>query len=532
MAIDAIAVAAKLRPAMRDRVRIALLMWSIALGGCAALPPLPPRAETSAISDWATSDLGRTALASLPEPTRSGFRILPVPSAAYETRLALAALAQRTLDVETFVLASDDTGRYLLGALRDAALRGVRVRLLVDDLHTEGTDPMLDAFAAFPNVEVRLFNPFPAGRDAYATKMLASLGDFGRVNHRMHNKAYIVDNAWAVFGGRNLGDEYFMRAREGNFVDLDVLAAGPVVRELSRSFDAYWNSAFAYPFGDIRAPRGSPAERRGNFDQLLAATALPPADETVPARLQKYIDAPSDLARGMVALVAGDATVYVDPVDKAAGTRVADRAGTVRAGISNEMRGADREVFVVSPYFVPGDLGMEAMTGLRARGVHLRLLTNSLAATDEPLVHAGYVRYRADMLRIGVEIFELSPGMSRHLHRLGRFGDSLGMLHAKIVVIDRRRIFIGSMNLDGRSERYNTELGVLIDSADLAQDFLAMMDYETSAYRLQLDPAGARVQWLIRDGDEVLILDEEPEASFWRRLEIQLLGPLVPEGWL
>lgn len=224
--------------------------------------------------------------------------------------------------------------------------------------------------------------------------------------------------------------------------------------------------------------------------------------------------------------------MYVDPVDKAAGTRVADRAGTVRAGISNAMRSADREVFVVSPYFVPGDLGMEAMTGLRARGVHLRLLTNSLAATDEPLVHAGYVRYRTDMLRIGVEIFELSPGMSRHLHRLGRFGDSLGMLHAKIVVIDRRRIFIGSMNLDGRSERYNTELGVLIDSADLAQDFLAMMDYETSAYRLQLDPAGARVQWLMRDGDEVRILDEEPEASFWRRLEIQLLGPLVPEGWL
>ncbi len=210
---------------------------------------------------------------------------------------------------------------------------------------------------------------------------------------------------------------------------------------------------------------------------------------------------------------------------------MADRAGTVRAAIGAATRAAQREVFVVSPYFVPGELGMQAMQLLRERGVRLRLLTNSLAATDEPAVHAGYVVYRKPMVKIGVEVYELSPVLAREQRRLGRFGESSGVLHAKIVVVDHARLFVGSMNLDSRSERYNTEVGVLIDSPALARDFLAMMDFESSTYRVRLADNG-ELQWVQRSGDAERVHDHEPEVGLLRKLGSRLLGALLPHEWL
>ena len=469
-------------------------------------------------------------MASLQPPLSAGFQLLPVASAAYETRLALAGLAERSLDVQTFIFNADDTGRYLLDALRAAAVRGVRVRLLVDDLNTPGTDAMLAGFADEANVEVRLFNPFVNGRSSLVARLLQSLHELDRVNHRMHNKLFIADNALAVFGGRNTGDEYFMRAKGGNFVDFDVLAAGAVVPALSRSFDDYWNSAYAYPVRAIvrSDARLSDAEFRRQFTNVEP----PPLDETIPVRLQRFAGAPAQLAAGRLDLIAAEGIVQADPVDKIAGTRLGDRAGTVRDFVAKVMRSARKEVFVISPYFVPGELGMEAMRTLRAAGVSLTLLTNSLAATDEPMVHGGYLRYRREMLEIGVQIFELSPSLSRKAGELSRFGSTNGALHAKIIVVDRERLFVGSMNMDTRSERYNTELGVLMESPALATEFLDLIRFRGSAYRLRLAGADHHVEWVTGEAEGERVLVDEPEAGAWLQLKARVLGNFVPEGWL
>ena len=510
--------------------RCAVSLTIAGLAACGSLPELVRAPPSHAIDDPAATTLGRVAAASLRPPLPSGFQLLPVASAAYETRLALANQAERTLDVQTFIFSADDTGRYLLDALRAAALRGVRVRLLVDDLNTAGTDAMLAGFAAEPNVEVRLFNPFLYGRSPLAARLLQSLPELARVNHRMHNKLFVADNALAVFGGRNTGDEYFMRARGANFVDFDVLAAGAVVPALSRSFDDYWNSAYAYPVRDI--VRGDGRLSDAEFRRQFTNVEPPPLDETIPVRLQKFAGAPAQLAAGRLDLASAEGVVQSDPVDKIAGTRMDDRAGTVRDFVAGVMRSARKEVFVISPYFVPGELGMEAMRTLRASGVTLTLLTNSLAATDEPMVHGGYLRYRKEMLEIGVQIFELSPSLSRQAGELSRFGSTNGALHAKVIVVDRTRLFVGSMNMDTRSERYNTELGVLMESPALANEFLDLVHFKGSAYRLRLAGPDRHVEWVTGDSAGEKVLLDEPEAGPWLQLKARVLGDLMPEGWL
>lgn len=512
------------------RTRCVAISACIALAACASLPVSVDAPPSHAIDPSTATALGRVAAASLSAPAGSGFQLLPVASAAFETRVALANQAERSLDVQTFVFDADDTGKYLLDSLRAAAARGVRVRLLIDDLNTAGTDALLAGFACEPHVEVRLFNPFANGRSSLSARLLESLHELDRVNHRMHNKLFIADNALAVFGGRNTGDEYFMRAKRGNFVDFDVLAAGAVVPELSRSFDAYWNSAYAYPARAVI--RGLAPVTDAEFRRLLGPVEPPPLDETVPMRLSKFTGAPAQLAAGRLDLIPAEGIVRADPVDKVAGTRLRDRGGTVRDFVASVMRSAHHEVFVISPYFVPGELGMAAMRELRAAGVDLVLLTNSLAATDEPMVHGGYLRYRRDMLEIGVKIYELSPSLSRQANELSRFGGTNGALHAKIIVVDRERLFVGSMNMDTRSERYNTELGVLMESPALAASFLDLIHFKASAYRVRLAGEDRHLEWVSGEGEFEKIWRDEPEASPWLQFKARLLGGFVPEGWL
>ena len=514
--------------------RLAVLLSCLALCACAGLPARDLAGDHAShalpAQTAATTTLGHTATASLTPPAPSGVQMLPVASAAYATRLTLAQLATRSIDMQTFELHADDTGKYLLTALAQAAARGVRVRLLVDDLHTIGTDDLLSAFAAVENVQVRLFNPFMRGRSSLPLKLLGSLNELGRINHRMHNKLFVADNAFAVFGGRNTGDEYFMRSTRANFVDLDMLGAGAVVQDLSRSFDTYWNSEHAFAIDAIIAPANSAEQRRAKFSMLAADAQAPPPDATVPQRRSKYTTAPGEIAAGRVTLLPTAAEVRADPVDKAGGTRVADRAGTVRAFIGDAMGSAEEEVFVVSPYFVPGEIGMRVTQRNAARGVKLRLLTNSFASSDEPSVYSGYLRYRKQMVEAGVEVHELSPEFARERGRLGRFGASFGALHAKVVVIDKARLFVGSMNLDGRSERYNTELGVMIDSPELAAEFLGMMDFASSAYRVRLNPDKNALEWVRGDTQEVLA--DEPGITAWQNFKAHVLGALIPEDWL
>ena len=509
-------------------------LFLLALGGCASLPPhdsigaapsfAPPPDSAAPLATMTREAVGSTG--------KSGFKLLPLAASAYETRLELVRLAVHSVDMQTFVFRGDATGRRLLVAFRDAAARGVRIRLLVDDLHSDGAEQLLSDLAAFANVDVRLINPFVRARGSSMAKLFTSLDELRRVNHRMHNKTFIADNAIAVFGGRNMGDDYFMRAEEGgNFVDLDVLGAGPVTHALSRSFDQYWNSAYAWPIDTIVSPAGSLEGRRERFNEAVKELPSLEPDLEVPQRLARYASAPGELRAGHLSLSVANAEVFADPVDKLGRSNVDDRSGTVRDRIGYAMGQAHSEVFVVSPYFVPGDIGMQVIRRNRARGIRLRLLTNSLAATDEPAVHAGYVAYRAPMIEAGVEVYELSPVLTQRARKLGRFGTTLGALHAKIIAIDGMRLFIGSMNLDGRSERYNTEVGVLIDSEPLTHEFQEMMDFRSSSYLVRPGPGG-HLQWVAsQDGIET-VLDAEPEVSMWRVLVSRILGGMLPRDWL
>jgi putative cardiolipin synthase len=460
---------------------------------------------------------------------------MPVGATALRMRLDLIARAQRSLDIQTFAFQNDRAGTEIACALEAAATRGVRVRLLIDDLNTAGTDELLLGLDAHPNIDLRLFNPFVLGRSSLGARLIQSWADLGRVNHRMHNKLFVADNSIAIFGGRNIGDDYFMLADGVNFVDFDVLGAGRVVRELSASFDDYWNSEYAYPVASIVGAAG-PAPIRpcvlADISHPGPASAAAQLETQLPVRMEKYTRAPAQLAAGRLQLVAANDEVKGDLTDKIAGTRLGNPEGTVRAFIGGLMHVAEREILVISPYYVPGKESMAWIRKLSANGVKMTLFTNSLAATDEPLVHAGYLRYRKDILELGVEIFELSPTLARRASGLAELGESLGRLHAKVIVVDRTDLFVGSMNLDTRSERYNTELGVLMKAPALANDFLDLLEFEASAYRVRLNPQTREVEWVQGSGADEKVLTSEPETSAWLRFKVRLLGAIVPERWL
>ena len=499
---------------------------ALILTGCAGLPPRGTEIASHALSDGADTALGRTVQRSMPPGYGSGFQLLPDASQSYQKRLDMIDHAQRSIDLQTFLLRADNTGHDMVRALSDAGARGVRVRVLIDDLNTAGTDEMLLALAAAPNVQVRLFNPFVNGRSSLAARVIESLPILGRMNHRMHNKLLVADNAVAIFGGRNLGDDYFSRAAAMNFVDFDVLGAGKVVRDLSLGFDDYWNSEFAYPLAALVASRSAlaaTAASKSNHDANASSAALD-------SRRQGAAEA--DLATDWLRLTGAAAEVKTDRLDKIAGSRLEDPSGTVRAYIGDLMHAATREILLITPYYVPGKESMQAIRKLRAAGVRLRVLTNSLAATDEPMVHGGYLRYRRELLELGVELYEMSPTHSIRLGDPRPKENSVGSLHAKVIVVDRTKLFVGSMNLDVRSERYNAELGVVLDSPELAAQFLQLMDFAGSAYQLRLNPKDQRVEWVAPEGAEQRVFTSEPEASWWLQLKAQLLGPLIPEGWL
>ena len=507
----------------------------LVLTGCAGLPErrsieIP---VSSAIVPSAESRLAITAHQALVRAaSASAFRLLPIGTVTYETLIELIAQARQSLDIQTYVLHGDASGALLLRSLRDAAARGVRVRMLIDDLHADTAEQLLSDVAAFEHVEIRLVNPFVRMRGSPAAKMASSLNELSRVNHRMHNKLFVADNALAVIGGRNIGDRYYMRATEGcNFIDLDLLAAGAVVDQMSASFDAYWNSDFAWPIDAIVIPSGDRAARRSNFDLAVSSLVMFPPDQGMPERLQRYAAVPEELRSGVLELTGAEAEVVADPVDKLDGTRINSREGTVRAFIATAGLSAKNEIFTISPYYIPGKIGIESLRQNHRSGVRHRVLTNTLASTDVPVVHAGYLAYRREMLDLGMEIYELSPTFARQEQALGRFGASCASLHMKAIVFDQADVFLGSLNLDGRSEQYNTEIGVMLRSTALTREILSLVDFESSAYRVEVGPTG-QLRWVNRRQGFETILDEEPEAGAGRSLMSRILGLMIPHDWL
>jgi putative cardiolipin synthase len=526
------------RFALHARAIAGGLLAAVALGlaGCGTLPSNTGRTDTSALPPNPDSPLVKMALASQPAPDQTGVRLMPLGAFSLDTRLQLAQRASSSLDVQYYQFENDPTGRLLMTALRDAAVRGVRLRLLVDDLYTTNSDPLLRGLASFPNVEVRLFNPFCCARGAgVAGRYTASIFDFRRLNHRMHNKMFIADGVMAVVGGRNIADEYFLRSAESNFVDMDAFVMGAVVRDMAQIFDRYWNSEVVFPIEDVGEPLGDKAAHQKAFDALMAS--LPPSPPANPPATDVlgYGPLSEDFDSGQVGLQWGKARAFADPPEKllAMSPKVAYEM-SVTNNVMMQVWQAKSDLVLTSPYMIPGAMGVASMQKLEAEHVKVTVITNSLAATDEPLVHNGYARYRPAMLEAGVDLYELSPTKTQTTKRLGMFGTSLGRLHAKTAVIDKRTIFIGSMNLDPRSASTNTEFGMFVDSPALAKELLRVINISKleSAYRVRFAPKSTDLQWVTVDDDKVKILTVEPESSMWLRLHNMLLGWFVSDQLL
>jgi cardiolipin synthase C len=516
-----------------------LLVLAVLSGGCAATLPKVDHAAiaSEAIAGSETTPLGRIVKDSTPDGEHSGFRLMPLGKFSFDTRLELARRAVASLDLQYYHLEPDDTGRALLRALRDAAERGVRVRLLLDDYYLGGHDEMFLAFAAHPNVQVRLFNPFVRLRDQSQTTRFVFSFDWGRLNHRMHNKMFIADGVAAVVGGRNIADGYFLRSSADNFVDMDAFVVGKVVEPLAALFDRYWNSGPVFPLHSVaRSPLDAAALRSWFEDATHPDRGLPPLP-LPPNDILGYGPIRDDLEQGRLGLIWGEAYAFADHPDKPFDGEVGGELleTSVTYNVMEPMLKARREVLISNPYFVPGPQGMDLLKQLRDNGVKVTVLTNGLGATDEPVVHIGYSRYRPEMLSLGVDLYELSSSRIKQNTRLFHFGSGLGRLHAKLFVVDKQLSFIGSMNFDPRSATINTEFGMIIDSAPLAREMTRVIDLDRlqSAYKLRLSEDGQRCEWLVESDDgKMVVLGEEPDTDASLRLKLWLLRPLVPEELL
>jgi putative cardiolipin synthase len=439
----------------------------------------------------------------------------------------LARAAERSLDVQYFIWHTDTSGSMLARALWGAAERGVRVRMLIDDANTKGQDDMIATLASHPRIEVRLFNPF-VNRSWRAGDFAV---DFSRVNRRMHNKSFTADNQVAVVGGRNIGDEYLGAESEVAFTDLDVLLAGAAVSAVSAEFDAYWNSASAYPAGSV-VPAGTPETVTKMVDQWERRIASPES--------KAYVDAVSatpivrEMLAGTLAFDWVSARVVYD--DPAKVLHPPERADLRMAPRLAEALGQPVvEVDLVSPYFVPTAEGTAALVALAERGIRLRVLTNSLEATDVPPVYASYAKYREELLRHGVRLFELK----RSAGAVGS-GDAgehetprAAALHAKTFAVDRKRIFVGSFNLDPRSARLNTEMGVVLESAPLASRLARAFDEEIPklAYEVRMKADGEGVEWVEQTPGGVVTHMTAPGTNALRRFWVGFLS-ILPIEWL
>jgi putative cardiolipin synthase len=521
------------------RGAVTALCVAIALMGCAsprrdvAREPSTawPHPEETALG----RDFGRQLAA---HPGQSGFYLLDSGMDAFVLRAALAENAQRTLDLQYYMVHADTTTQLLLYRVLHAADRGVRVRLLLDDLYALGQDIDLATFAAHPNIEVRLFNPFLRRGGWGLSQLLEFIGDSARLNRRMHNKLWIADNAAAIVGGRNLGDEYFDASGADSFTDVDILAAGPVVRDISRSFDDYWNSEWAVPVEAFVATTPAP-ERLAEFQSALEARLNGFRDSDYAAALRETARLGLQLRSGQLPLTPANAVaVYDKPAKISRENSAASPSSLFTSRVRPLIEAAEREVILISPYFIPSEDGIEILSALARRGVRVRILTNSLASTDYvPLAYTGYARRRAGLLAAGLELYEMRPETA-DAGRDRRPGASSGTyLHTKAIVVDRKVVLVGSMNLDPRSRLSNTESAVLIESGAFGDQLGALFDkavHPTRTYRVALagpEPGATTLVWITEDDGKEVRYDQEP-AGFWRRLSSKLLGAFAPDDVL
>ena len=503
---------------MASVIRIFSLLTLILLAGCSTPQKQFKRTPSTAIehpemtaaSLFIKDDLEK-------HPGKSGFQLLASGEKAFTARNAMTQIAEQTLDVQYFVWESDSIGAILVNQLVKASERGVRVRMLIDDYYSGDRDFGFTKLDSLPNFEVRVFNPF-VNRKA---KMFEFMTNMSRLNHRMHNKAFIMDNTFAIIGGRNIGDEYFGVSPEVNFRDLDVLSTGPIVKDISHSFDVFWNSEWSIPISAITDDHPTPEDIKKGLEKLQQYVAqqkdFPYPIHRTREEIYQRMQASKDK------LVWADAKIlYDDPNKKIENT-------TGYQGITPHLRklGKDHlkeELLVEAAYYIAGDRGVKKALEYKDKGIRVRILTNSMATNDMAPAFVFYEKYREDLVKNGVELYELRPDLkSQRKFWSLRADKSFATLHTKVFVADRKTIFIGSFNLDPRSSMLNTEVGLLIFSPELAEQVIAYMDIGLepgNSYRVELekenqDDSGDLV-WISEEKGKEVHKTSDPQSGFWR----------------
>lgn len=497
------------------------------------MPPNTMSPKSYALQDTADTRLGkRYSELKKGHSEESGFIPLGNGLDAFMARALMAQKADLTIDAQYYMIHNDLTGLLFAEQLLKAADRGVQVRLLIDDMDLKERDEGLSCIAGHPNIAVRIFNPF--NRQTFRLGQL--LTGVGSVTRRMHNKSFTVDNQITIVGGRNIGDEYFDADPTFAFADLDLMGIGPVVKEVSVSFDEYWNSPMAYPI-DVLRP------------DLIDSTTIEEGQKKLTEYLTRdsVIKYKQSLANsGIVNSIENNELVYTwgqarvlsDHPDKLASYDV-DPDDTLSSQLNPFLKDLGREFLIFSPYFVPGKPGAKALGDLSKSGVRVRILTNSLASTDVGIVHAGYAKYRKALLRDGVELYEMNMELNKEQRKgkKGIHGSSKASLHAKSFILDRAQIFVGSLNFDPRSIVENTEIGIMVNSEDLANTVAEAFDHitEVMAFRLELqtdDDGFEHIIWHGMENGEKRVWQVDPHTGFWQRLGIGFLGLLPIESQL
>ncbi|WP_309678928.1 phospholipase D family protein [Polaromonas sp.] len=532
---------------------LCLLLLSLWLAGCASLPTDVDRPVSTALANPSETPLGQLVAARAAKASTrndSGFALVGNAELAFTSRMTLIKAAQKTLDIQYYAIFADDTTERLFDALREAAGRGVRIRILLDDFNTSGKNAQVLKLAFEKNIAMRLFNPLPGGRSSMFFRILSNLKDVDRMQRRMHNKMLVADNAVAITGGRNLGETYFGQSEGSNFVDIDILAAGRIARDLSGSFDQYWNNPQAYPVQSLMtaaqiealkpapavsspaqvnpasaAPASATNEAPSSPPAAAAASAPPPAlPESTDLSLLPWTWAPSVMLVDKPGKIAADA----DSTEASQDTAV--------DGLLQLMSQSTTEVLIVSSYFVPGELMMKQFADLRRRGVRIRVLTNSLASNDAPAAHVGYARYRPALLAMGVELYEMRAEQEGSITSFGSSAGSTGQsrtsLHAKVVVMDGRLLVVGSVNLDLRSKLQNSEVALIVRSPVLAAEASRMIEPTLNKGAWRVEQRDGQLVWRAPQGSGLQDASSEPDASLGLRLMLKVIGPLAPEEML
>lgn len=506
----------------------ALLLGLVFTAGCASIDYEYPRSESTFIPDTADTYLGRTIgpdVATMP-PDQSGFLPLRDGIDALAARLLLAQQAEMSIDLQYYLIKNDLVGRALIRSLLRAADRGVRVRLLLDDMFTSGYDVGLAALHSHPNFEVRIYNPFKRGA---VGRTLGAAAEFGRINRRMHNKSFTVDNHITIVGGRNIADEYFGAREDSKFSDLDVAAIGPVVQEISDMFDTYWNHETALPapafVKELEHPELALNDLRQRLEDSHREIETSRYAAAVKSKILDYDTTDNAIFRW------APYQLVVDSPDKGVKSRAKD-ADLITAPLVEALRAAQKEVIIVSAYFVPLDSGVRFLTELEGRGVEVTVVTNSLAANNQFTVHGGYAPSRKPLLEAGVEIYEVRADADVQGAQFVAASSARATLHTKAFVVDDESVFVGSFNFDPRSATINTEMGVVIRDPGMARDFTETFGglLRTQTYEVFLNKEG-KLRWRGYEIDEEVIYDKEPDTTRGQRFKA-VLARVIPKKQL